>query len=117
MIVTARQVVKGSRRQETAPDLELGALLDPRPDPRPDRPTGHNLSRLCSVDVLLSAGRPLRPRDVRGVRGNHDISFSSYPRRAQKLVTEWAKDHQEELRQNWNLAREHKPPCPIDPLG
>jgi len=38
-------------------------------------------------------------------------------RRAQKLVTEWAKEHQEELRQNWNLAREHKPPHPIDPLG
>jgi hypothetical protein len=32
------------------------------------------------------------------------------------MVAEWAKDHQEELRENWELAREHKPPQPIDPL-
>lgn len=39
------------------------------------------------------------------------------PRRAQRLVTEWAKEHRGELLANWNLAREHQPLHPIDPLG
>ena len=38
-------------------------------------------------------------------------------RRALKLVLEWARAHQEELRENWNLARSHKPPKQIDPLS
>jgi len=46
-----------------------------------------------------------------------ELIAGGLPRRAQKLVTEWAKEHQEELRENWNLAREHQPPHPIDPLG
>ncbi|MBN1266345.1 MAG: DUF4160 domain-containing protein [Anaerolineales bacterium] len=32
------------------------------------------------------------------------------------LVVEWASLHQEELRENWNLAREQKPLKKIDPL-
>jgi hypothetical protein len=51
--------------------------------------------------------------DIDGI----ELIAGGLPRRAQKMVTEWAKKHQEELRQNWNLAREHKPPRPIDPLG
>jgi hypothetical protein len=51
--------------------------------------------------------------DIEGI----ELIAGGLPRRAQRLVTEWAKEHQEELRQNWNLAREHKPPRPIDPLG
>ena len=35
-------------------------------------------------------------------------------RRAQKMVLEWARAHQEELREDWDLARDHKPPKPID---
>jgi hypothetical protein len=38
-------------------------------------------------------------------------------RRAQKLVLEWARAHQEELRENWSLARAHKQPKSIDPLS
>lgn len=45
-----------------------------------------------------------------------ELIAGGLPRRAQKMVAEWAKDHQEELRENWELAREHKPPQPIDPL-
>ncbi len=48
---------------------------------------------------------------------NLELIAGGLPRRAQKLVTEWAKEHQGELRENWNLAREHQPPRPIDPLG
>ena len=32
------------------------------------------------------------------------------------LVTEWAAQHQEELRQDWELARQHAPLHPIPPL-
>ena len=45
-----------------------------------------------------------------------ELIAGGLPRRAQKMVAEWAKDHQEELRENWSLARDHKPPHPIDPL-
>ena len=38
-------------------------------------------------------------------------------RRARKLVLEWARAHQEELRENWDLARAHKQPKSIDPLS
>jgi hypothetical protein len=37
-------------------------------------------------------------------------------RRARKLVAEWARAHQQELRENWTCARAHKPTKPIDPL-
>jgi len=36
--------------------------------------------------------------------------------RALALVTEWAAQHQEELRQDWELARQHAPLHPIPPL-
>ena len=39
------------------------------------------------------------------------------PRRAKKLVLEWARAHQEELREDWELSRAHKQPKPIDPLS
>jgi hypothetical protein len=48
---------------------------------------------------------------------NLELIAGGLPRRAQKLVTEWAREHREELLENWNLAREHQPPRPIDPLG
>jgi hypothetical protein len=38
-------------------------------------------------------------------------------RRAQNLVLEWSRAHQDELRKNWELARAHKRPKPIDPLS
>ena len=36
--------------------------------------------------------------------------------RALALVTEWAAEHQDELLQDWTLARQHAPLRPIAPL-
>jgi hypothetical protein len=33
-----------------------------------------------------------------------------------RLVVEWARAHQAELRDNWRRARKHQPLRPIDPL-
>jgi len=38
------------------------------------------------------------------------------PRRATALVLEWAAEHREELRRNWDLAVAHHPLNPIEPL-
>lgn len=38
------------------------------------------------------------------------------PPRATRLVIEWARSHQAELRENWEHARRHRPLQPIDPL-
>ena len=38
------------------------------------------------------------------------------PRRALKLVIEWATIHQHELRENWRRAQMHQPVVPIEPL-
>jgi len=40
----------------------------------------------------------------------------SLPRRAHSLVLEWAAVHREELRRNWERAREGEPLEPIEPL-
>jgi hypothetical protein len=39
------------------------------------------------------------------------------PRRAQRLVIEWARLHQAELLENWKRARVHQPLKTIEPLG
>ncbi|MGH2954770.1 MAG: DUF4160 domain-containing protein [Solirubrobacterales bacterium] len=36
--------------------------------------------------------------------------------RARRLVVEWARGHQDELRRNWDRARRHEPLQPIEPL-
>jgi hypothetical protein len=38
------------------------------------------------------------------------------PPRARRLVVEWARLHQDELRGNWERARRHEPLMPIEPL-
>lgn len=38
------------------------------------------------------------------------------PRRALALILEWAADHREELRENWELADRHLPLNAIEPL-
>lgn len=38
------------------------------------------------------------------------------PKRALALVRMWARLHRDELRTNWDLARESEPLKPIDPL-
>lgn len=39
------------------------------------------------------------------------------PPRATGLVTEWATEHQEELRRIWQQARSHEPLDGVDPLA
>ncbi|HEV7398657.1 MAG TPA: DUF4160 domain-containing protein [Solirubrobacterales bacterium] len=38
------------------------------------------------------------------------------PPRAWRLVSEWAREHQFELLQNWERARSHQPLASIEPL-
>ncbi|MBI3409281.1 MAG: DUF4160 domain-containing protein [Planctomycetes bacterium] len=45
-----------------------------------------------------------------------DIFEGELPRRALKLVKEWAKLHQKELAENWDLARAAEKLKPVDPL-
>lgn len=44
------------------------------------------------------------------------IIAGELPPRAVRIVAEWARQHQVELRENWDLARRHQPLQPIDPL-
>jgi hypothetical protein len=44
------------------------------------------------------------------------IIAGALPRRALRLVVEWGRKHQAELRENWDRARRHEPLQPIDPL-
>lgn len=48
-------------------------------------------------------------RDLRVLRG-------SLPRRALALVLEWAEEHRDELREDWNLCNQLQTPNPIEPL-
>lgn len=45
-----------------------------------------------------------------------EILEGSLPKRAWKLVLEWASEHREELLENWELAQQHQPLKPIEPL-
>ena len=72
-------------------------------------------------DEARHEGRPHFHATYGGDEATFDIESleliaGGLPRRAQLLVIEWARAHQDELRENWRLARAHKPPQPIDPL-
>jgi len=45
-----------------------------------------------------------------------EIIDGSLPRRARRLVLEWARQHREELIANWERARTDQPLIPIEPL-
>lgn len=44
------------------------------------------------------------------------VTRGSLPRRAQAMVLEWAKEHQGELMEDWELCRQMLPPKKITPL-
>jgi hypothetical protein len=72
-------------------------------------------------DEARHEGRPHFHATYAGEEATFDIEgleviAGALPRRAQRLVLEWAHAHQEELRENWSLSREHKPTKQIDPL-
>jgi hypothetical protein len=45
-----------------------------------------------------------------------EVIAGELPPRALRLVTDWARSHQAELRENWHRARRHQPLQPIEPL-
>jgi hypothetical protein len=47
---------------------------------------------------------------------DHAILVGALPRRARKLVSEWADLHREELEVDWEMASDGGTPKPIDPL-
>lgn len=45
-----------------------------------------------------------------------ELLEGSLPRRVMGLVLEWASQHRQELRDNWNRARRHELPLAVAPL-
>ncbi|TAN43434.1 MAG: DUF4160 domain-containing protein [Nitrospirae bacterium] len=45
-----------------------------------------------------------------------EIVEGRLPRRAQELVLDWGELHQNELREDWELCRQHQEPKKIEPL-
>jgi hypothetical protein len=45
-----------------------------------------------------------------------EVLEGDLPRRALDLVTDWARVHQQELRDNWTRLREKQSPKKVDPL-
>jgi hypothetical protein len=65
------------------------------------------------------------PPHFHAVYGEHEAKISiqpirvlqgKLPKRALSLVLEWTALHQEELLENWQLARAEQPPQKINPL-
>jgi hypothetical protein len=65
------------------------------------------------------------PSHFHAIYGEHEavvdierlaITDGSLPKRARSMVLEWAALHQPELRDNWNLARNHQSLRAIPPL-
>ncbi len=50
------------------------------------------------------------------VISNGDLLAGSLPGRALRLVREWLEAHQSELEANWERARDHEQPEPVEPL-
>jgi hypothetical protein len=66
-------------------------------------------------------GRPHFHAEYAGDKATYDIRTlepiaGRLHRRANRLVVEWGRLHQFELRRNWDLARDGQPPARIEPL-
>lgn len=48
--------------------------------------------------------------------GSHRVLEGSLPRRALRMVRQWARLHNDELRDNWIRAQALEPLLPIEPL-
>ena len=46
-----------------------------------------------------------------------EVLAGALPKRAMRLVREWAERYEAELLENWDLAREGKPLNPVPPLA
>jgi Domain of unknown function (DUF4160) len=72
-------------------------------------------------DEIHHMGRPHFHATYGGDEASIDIESlavlaGDLPPRAKRLVSEWARAHQVELRENWARARNHQPLEPIEPL-
>jgi len=72
-------------------------------------------------DEAHHGGRPHFHASYGGDEATIDIESlatlaGGLPPRGQRLVAEWARTHQTELRKNWVRARSHQPLVPIEPL-
>lgn len=66
-----------------------------------------------------------KPPHFHAIYGQFDAEFSidngtrlkgAFPPRAEKLVAEWSGVYRQELRENWDRARNHQALKPIPPL-
>lgn len=72
-------------------------------------------------DEAHHRGRPHFHASYAGNEASIDIDSlaviaGELPPRATRLVVEWARAHEAELRNNWTRARRHQPLQQIDPL-
>ena len=72
-------------------------------------------------DEIHHLGRPHFHATYAGDEASIDIEsleilVGELAPRAKRLVAEWAREHQNELRENWERARRHEPLQPIEPL-
>ena len=72
-------------------------------------------------DEIPHLGRPHFHAGYAGDEASIDIEdlevlAGRLPRRALRLVVEWAGAHQIELRENWDRARRHEPLVDVEPL-
>jgi hypothetical protein len=74
----------------------------------------------------LSLHKDHAPPHFHAIYGEHDAAIEietgkvlkgTFPRRAAKMVKEWAAQHREELLRNWDLARAESALNRIDPLS
>jgi hypothetical protein len=72
-------------------------------------------------DEIHHLGRPHFHATYAGDEASIDIESleilaGELPPRARRLVADWGRDHQDELRANWERARRHEALQPIEPL-
>lgn len=81
------------------------------------------ISRFLGI-VIRMYYRDHAPPHFHAEYGEHEVSVDietgivngRFPRRALSAVLDWYTMHQEELMENWNLARQEHPLQPIEPL-
>lgn len=81
------------------------------------------LSRFYGIVVFMSY-RDHDPPHFHARYGEHEVIVEiesgvvtgHFPRRALRLLTDWADVYESELRANWARVRAHMPLHPIDPL-
>ena len=81
------------------------------------------ISRFLGI-VIAMFYKDHEPAHFHAYYAEHEITVTiddgmikgEFPRRALNLVLEWFQMHRQELRQDWELARAHKPLRPIPPL-